>query len=281
MEDVLDVYAEPDDPTRPQVNFDETNKQLIQETRQPLPAQPGRPQRSDYEYERNGTRNLLLFVEPQAGWRHVQVTEQRTKLDFAYAMQWLVEEGYPDATVIRVVLDHLNTHKIASLDETFEPAEARRIARKLELHYTPKHGSWLNMAEIELSVLQPQCLEPRIPDEDTLKRAIAAWELQRNTEQATIDCAFQSLMHARNLNDSSHHFQRDEVLGEKGQMRVDRRLKLTPAEKALLQRLQRGTWTPAELQWVERHLAPDAPTVLVAEVRQRLQGLQRPPTSGA
>jgi hypothetical protein len=212
MEDVLDVYAEPDDPTRPQVNFDETNKQLIQETRQPLPAQPGRPQRSAYEYERNGTRNLLLFVEPQAGWRHVQVTEQRTKLDFAYAMQWLVEEGYPDATVIRVVLDHLNTHKIASLDETFEPAEARRIARKLELHYTPKHGSWLNMAEIELSVLQPQCLEPRIPDEDTLKRAIAAWELQRNTEQATIDCAFQSLMHARNLNDSSHHFQRDEVL---------------------------------------------------------------------
>ena len=156
MEDVLDVYAEPYDPTRPKVNFDETNKQLIQETRQPLPARPGQPQRYDYEYARNGTRNLFLFVEPQTGWRHVQVTEQRTKLDFAHAMQWLVDEGYPEATVIRVVLDNLNTHKIASLYEAFEPAEARRIARKLELHYTPKHGSWLNMAEIELSVLQQQ-----------------------------------------------------------------------------------------------------------------------------
>jgi hypothetical protein len=133
MEDVLEVYAEPYDPTRPKVNFDETTKQLIQETRPPLPAQPGRPPRYDYEYERNGTRNLFLFVEPQVGWRHVQVTEQRTKLDFAYAMQWLVDEGYPEATVIRVVLDNLNTHKVASLYEAFEPAEARRIARKLEL----------------------------------------------------------------------------------------------------------------------------------------------------
>jgi hypothetical protein len=149
MEDVLEVYAEPYDPSRPKVNFDETTKQLIQETRQPLPARPGRPQRYDYEYERNGTRNLFLFVEPQTGRRHVQVTEQRTKVDFASAMQWLVDEGYPDATVIRVVLDNLNTHKIASLYEAFAPAEARRIARKLALHYTPKHGSWLNMAEIE------------------------------------------------------------------------------------------------------------------------------------
>ena len=140
MEDVLEVYAEPYDPSRPKVNFDETSKQLIKETRQPLPAQPGRLQRYDYEYERNGTRNLFLFVEPQAGRRHVQVTEQRTKLDFAHAMQWLVDEGYPEAIVIRVVLDNLNTHKIASLYEAFEPAEARRIARKLELHYTPKHG---------------------------------------------------------------------------------------------------------------------------------------------
>ena len=190
MEDVLEVYAEPYDPARPKVNFDETNKQLIQETRQPLPAQPGQPQRYDDEYARNGTRNLFLFVEPQAGRRHVHVTEQRTKVDFAHEMQWLVDEGYPEAIVIRVVLDNLNTHKIASLYEAFEPAEARRIARKLELHYTPKHGSWLNMAEIELSVLQHQCLDRRIPDEATLKREIAAWEEQRNAEQATIDWRF-------------------------------------------------------------------------------------------
>jgi hypothetical protein len=129
--------------------MDETSKQLVQETRPPQPAQAGRPPRYDYEYERNGTRNLFLFVEPQAGWRHVQVTEHRTALDFAYAMQWLVDEGYPEAEVIRVVLDNLNTHKIASLYEAFTPTEARRIARKLEFHYTPKHGSWLNMAEIE------------------------------------------------------------------------------------------------------------------------------------
>lgn len=190
MEDVLEVYAEPYDPARPQVNFDETTKQLIQETRQPLPAQPGQPQRYDYEYARNGTRNLFLFVEPQAGRRHVHVTEQRTKVDFAHEMQWLVDEGYPEATVIRVVLDNLNTHKMASLYEAFEPAEARRIARKLEFHYTPKHGSWLNMAEIELSVLQHQCLDRRIPDEAMLQREIAAWEAQRNAEQATINWRF-------------------------------------------------------------------------------------------
>ena len=190
MEDVLEVYAEPYNPTRPKVNFDETSKQLIQETRQPLPAPPRRPQRYEYEDERNGTRNLFLFVEPQAGRRPVQGTEQRTKGDFAHAMQWLVDEGYPDATVIRVVLDNLNTHKIASLYEAFEPAEARRIASKLEFHFTPKHGSWLNMAKIELSVLQQQCLDRRIPDEATLKQAIAAWEDQRNTEQAPIDWRF-------------------------------------------------------------------------------------------
>jgi hypothetical protein len=191
MEDVLEVYAESYDPRRPKINFDETNKQLIKETRLPLPAQPGQPQRYDYEYERNGTRNLFLFVEPQAGERHVHVTEQRTKVDFAYEMQWLVDSCYPEAEVIRVVLDNLNTHRIASL------YEARRIARKLELHYTPKHGSWLNMAEIELSVLQQQCLDRRIPDEDTLKRAISAWEHQRNAAQATIDWRF-SVTHARN-----------------------------------------------------------------------------------
>ena len=190
MEDVLEVYAEPYDARRPKVNFDETTKQLIKETRLPLPAQPGQPQRFDYEYERHGTRHLFLFVEPQAGRRHVHVTEPRTKLDFAYEMQWLVDEGYPEADVIRVVLDNLNTHKIASLYEAFEPAEARRIARKLAVHYTPKHGSWLNMAEIALSVLQHQCLDRRIPDEVTLTREIAAWEYQRNAEQATIDWRF-------------------------------------------------------------------------------------------
>jgi DDE superfamily endonuclease len=190
MEDVLEVYAEPYDARRPKVNFDETTKQLIKETRLPLPAQPGQPQRFDYEYERNGTRNLFLFVEPQAGRRHVHVTEHRTKLDFAAEMQWLVDVCYPEAEVVRVVLDNLNTHKIVSLYEAFEPAEARRIAKKLELHYTPKHGSWLNMAEIELSVLQHQCLDRRIPDADTLQREIAAWEHQRNAEQATIDWRF-------------------------------------------------------------------------------------------
>jgi hypothetical protein len=190
MEDVLEVYAEPYDPRCPKVNMDETRKQLVKETRPPQPAEPGQPPRYDYEYERNGTRNLFLFVEPQAGWRYVQVTGHRTALDFAYAMQWLVDESYPEAEVIRVVLDNLNTHKIASLYEAFTPTEARRIARKLEFHYTPKHGSWLNMAEIELSVLQQQCLDRRIPDANTLTREIAAWECQRNAEQATIDWRF-------------------------------------------------------------------------------------------
>jgi hypothetical protein len=190
MADVLDVYAEPYDPTRPKVNFAETSKQLLKETRRPLPAQPGKPQRFDDEYERHGTRHLFLFVEPQTGERHVQVTEQRTKVDLAHEMQWLVDICSPEATVMRVVLDNLNTHKIASLYEAFEPAEARRIARKLELHSTPKHGSWLNMAAIELRVLQQQCLDRRLPDDDTLKRASAAWEHQRNAEQATIDWRF-------------------------------------------------------------------------------------------
>jgi len=138
MADVLEGYAEPYAPTRPKVNCDETSKQLLPETRQPLPAQPGRPPRYDDAYARNGTRNLLLFVELQAGQRHVRVTEQRTQVDFAHAMQWLVDEGYPEASMIRVVLDNLNTHKIASLYEAFEPAEARRIARKLELGRVPE-----------------------------------------------------------------------------------------------------------------------------------------------
>ena len=190
MEDVLELYAEPYDAKRPKVNFDESSKQLIAETRQPLPTRPGQPERFDYEYERGGTRNLFLFVEPQAGCRHINVTAQRTMIDFAHQMKWLVEVAYPEAEVIRVVMDNLNTHKAASLYEAFAPEEARRIIKKLEFHYTPKHGSWLNMAEIELSILQRQCLARRIPDEATLKREIAAWEVQRNKEQATIDWRF-------------------------------------------------------------------------------------------
>jgi hypothetical protein len=190
MEDVLDLYAEPHNPQRPKVNFDETSKQLIKETRAPLPAQPGQSARYDYEYERNGTRNLFLFVEPQAGWRHVVVTEQRTMIDFAQQMKWLVDERYPTAEKIRVVLDNLNTHRPASLYEAFPPEEARRLLTKLEFHYTPKHGSWLNMAEIEFSVLHRQCLDRRIPEVATLTRAIAAWETRRNAEHATIDWRF-------------------------------------------------------------------------------------------
>jgi len=190
MEDVLDLYAEPYDPHRPKVNFDEKSKQLIAETRRPVPPQPGQPARYDYEYQRNGTANLFVFCEPQAGWRHLEVTERRTMPDFAHQMKWLVDERYPQAEVIRLVLDQLNTHKPASLYETFAPEEARRILRKLEFHYTPKHGSWLNMAEIELSVLQRQCLDRRIPDVATLSREIRAYERRRNSERATIEWRF-------------------------------------------------------------------------------------------
>ncbi len=192
MEEVLDLYAEPYDEKRPQVNFDETSKQLIEEVRQPLPATPGQVERCDYEYQRNGTRHLFMMCEPQAGWRHVEVTAHRTMRDFAQQMKWLVDEQYPAAEVIRLVMDNLNTHKPASLYEAFEPAEARRILQKLEFHFTPKHGSWLNMAEIELSVLSRQCLDRRIPDEATLKREIKAYENRRNAAKATINWRFTS-----------------------------------------------------------------------------------------
>lgn len=190
MEDVLDLYAEPYDPRRPKVNFDEKSVQLIAETRTPWPAQPGQPARIDYEYQRNGTANLFVMCEPQAGWRHVAVTERRTKHDFAQQMKWLVDERYPEAEVIRVVLDQLNTHRPASLYETFPAAEARRIRKKLEFHYTPKHASWLNMAEIELSVLQRQCLDRRLPDVTTLTQEVRAYAHRRNTQRATIDWQF-------------------------------------------------------------------------------------------
>jgi hypothetical protein len=190
MEDVLDLYAEPYDEKRPKVNFDETSRQLIADTRAPLEVGRGQPRRYDHEYKRNGTRNIFIHCEPQAGWRHVEVTERRTKTDFAHQMKWLVDERYPEAEVIRVILDNLNTHGPGSLYEAFEPGEARRLVQKLEFHYTPKHGSWLNMAEIELSVMQRQCLSRRIANEAALKREVAAWEQQRNDAKETIDWRF-------------------------------------------------------------------------------------------
>ena len=190
MEDVLDLYAEPYDPHRPVICFDETSTQLLAEVRAPLPAQPGRPRRQDYEYRRGGTRNIFLTCEPLAGWRHVAITERRTMEDFAHRMRWLVDEAYPDAPVVRVVLDNLNTHRMASLYETFPAAEARRIVKRLEFHHTPKHASWLNMAEIEFSVLTRACLQGRNPDETALQLAINADEAERNAARATINWRF-------------------------------------------------------------------------------------------
>ena len=190
MEDVLNVYHRPYDPRFPQVCMDETSKQLVGETRTPLPAAPGRRVRIDYEYERHGVRNLFVFVEPLAGWRHVRVSERRTKRDGAHAIQELVDVHYPHAERIVLVLDNLNTHVGAALYEAFPPGEARRLLERLELHYTPPHGSWLNMAEIELSVLSRQCLDRRIPDEDTLVQGVTAWERSRNAQHTTITWRF-------------------------------------------------------------------------------------------
>lgn len=190
MEDVLDLYAEEYDPQRPVVCFDETSKQLVSETRRALPATPGCVARYDYEYQRGGVRNLFMLCEPQRGWRHVEVTARRTMSDFARQMKWLVDVAFPDALRVRVVMDNLNTHKVASLYETFAPEEARRIAKRLEFHHTPKHGSWLNMAEIELSVISRQCLDRRIGDEATLKHEIKKLEEERNAACAKIEWRF-------------------------------------------------------------------------------------------
>jgi hypothetical protein len=192
MEDILDLYAEDYDEKRPTVGFDETSKQLIAETRPPLSPCAGKVERFDYEYERRGVRNLFMFCEPKRGWRHVEVTEQRTMQDFARQLRWLVDEAFPAAERVRVVLDNLNTHRAASLYETFAPDEARRILRKLELHYTPKHGSWLNIAEIELSVFSRQCLDRRIGDEEMLKSEVKKLEEERNTACAKIEWRFTS-----------------------------------------------------------------------------------------
>lgn len=190
MEDVLDVYHRPYDPRFPQVCMDETSKQLVGETRTPLPAARGQRARIDYEYERRGVRNLFRFVEPLRGWRHVRVTERRTKVDWAQAIQELIDVHYPRAERIVLVLDNLNTHVGSALYETFPPAEARRLLDRLELHYTPPHGSWLNMAEIELRVLSRQCLDRRIPDPDTLVHEVAAWNTTRNAHHTAIDWRF-------------------------------------------------------------------------------------------
>jgi hypothetical protein len=190
MEDVLELYHAPYEPLRPVVCFDEGTKQLLAETRTPLPMQPGKSQRYDYEYERHGTCNLFMFCEPLGGWRHVDVTERRTMVEYAHCMKDLSDVWYPEAECIRVVQDNLSTHKPAALYEAFPPEEARRILERIEFHYTPKHGSWLNMAEIELNVLGRQCLDRRIGDKDTLTGEVAAWEEQRNQNAATVNWQF-------------------------------------------------------------------------------------------
>jgi hypothetical protein len=190
MEDVLEVYTRPFDPRRPQVCMDETSKQLVGETRTPIPAAPGQPARYDYEYVRNGVGNLFMFFEPLAGRRVVKVTERRTMVDWAVAIRELADVHYPEAEQIVLVLDNLNTHGIGSLYEAFPPAEAARLARKLEIHYTPKHGSWLNMAESELSILARQCLDMRIPDLEQLCRVVTAWQDERNQADSRMHWRF-------------------------------------------------------------------------------------------
>jgi hypothetical protein len=189
MEDVLDLYAEPYDPKCPVLCFDEKPIQLLEETRVPRPVAPGQPALIDYEYRRKGTANIFMAVEPLAGWRQVTVTERRTKLDFAAQLKEL-SDRYPEAECVRIVMDNLNTHSLACLYEAFAPDEARRLARRLELHFTPKHGSWLNMAEAELSVLSKQCLNRRIPDQQLLAKDVAAWSASRNKAGVRIQWRF-------------------------------------------------------------------------------------------
>lgn len=190
MEDVLEVYRRPYDPSRPQVCMDETSKQLLRDTRHPLPMEPGRAEREDYVYERGGVANVFMFMEPLAGRRWVDITERRTKVDWAHEIKEMVDVRYPEAEKIVLVMDNLNTHSPASLYEAFSPGEARRIAEKLEIHYTPKHGSWLNMAEIELSVMSRQCLDRRVPDFETLESESHAWQRRRDEAGVKIDWRF-------------------------------------------------------------------------------------------
>lgn len=190
MEDVLDLYQQPYDPGAPVVCMDETSKQLVGEVQRPVPLRPGRPARIDYEYERCGTASIFLFAEPLAGWRWVVATEQRTRRDWAYAIRALLDVHYPEAKVVRLVMDNLNTHELASLYETFPPAEARRLAARLEVHYTPIHGSWLNIAEIELRALSQQCLDRRIAELATLQREVSVWQKDRNESTVAVNWRF-------------------------------------------------------------------------------------------
>lgn len=190
MEDVLDVYHRPYDPRCPMVCLDETSTQLIGETRRPRAMRPGRRMRYDYEYRRNGVAQVFMLFEPLAGHRRVRVTERRTQKDWAECVRWMVDAIYPQATRVVLVMDNLNTHTAASLYEAFPPAEAKRIADRLEIHFTPKHGSWLNMAEIELGILGRQCLRRRIADRALLQTETAAWETQRNRAGAQVDWRF-------------------------------------------------------------------------------------------
>jgi uncharacterized small protein (DUF1192 family) len=190
MEDILEVYQRPYDPHRPLVCLDETSKQLIAETRVPIAAKPGQPGRHDYEYRRNGTANLFMMFAPLEGWRHVKVTDRHTAVDYAQVLKELSDTHFPGAAKIVLVQDNLNTHKPASLYEAFPPAEARRLVERFEWHYTPKHGSWLDMAESELSVLSSQCLDRRIPDQQVLKEEVEAWEADRNSKHAKANWQF-------------------------------------------------------------------------------------------
>jgi len=186
MEDVLDVYHLPYDPKYPVICMDESSKQLIGEVREPIPGKPGRVRCIDDEYVRNGVAEIFMEVEPLAGRRHVAITERRTRKDWAKQIKEMLDERYPDVCKVRLVMDNLNTHNVASLYEAFEPQEARRLAERLEIHYTPKHGSWLNMAEIELSVLKGQCLDRRIPEMGVMRTHVAAWEKTRNSSTRKI-----------------------------------------------------------------------------------------------
>ena len=190
MEEVLDLYQQPYDPDYPVINMDEKPVQLVEETRTPLPAQPGKPMRYDHEYERKGTASIFLFTDPLPGWRRVDAQPQRTAKKWAYQVKELLNDDYPEAQKVMLVCDNLNTHNTASLYETFEPAEARRLAKRLDIRYTPKHGSWLNIAEVELSVLTSQCLDRRIADLETMQQEIKAWEQERNTQQKGVDWRF-------------------------------------------------------------------------------------------
>ena len=212
MEDILDLYQRPYDPRHPLVNMDEKPVQLMQETRTPLPATPGKPWRYDYEYERVGTANVFLCTEPLTGWRRIDISEHRTAVDWASQIKHLLDDCYPDADKVLLVCDNLNTHKLASLYEAFEPQEAHRLAQRLEIHYTPKHGSWLNIAEIELSVLTKQCLDRRIAAIDTLRQETKAWEHEPMPNRPGWTGTLPPRRHAFASNASTHNIKTERVL---------------------------------------------------------------------